>query len=80
MRHRSYVKEGTKKLKETIRDLRASLRHSEKEIRFLKEELLNIMKPGRDRKKPLPTTEVAFEDWKKDFIKRFNVEVLGKRE
>jgi hypothetical protein len=74
--NKTFPKEGTKKDKQTIRALKAQISALEKEIRFLERELLNIMKPVRERKvvKPDPT----FEDWRKDFLKRFKKEVLSK--
>jgi hypothetical protein len=73
---KTFPKEGTKRDKQTIRELRALLGSQEKEIRFLKQELLNTMRPGREKVETKP--EPGFEEWRKDFLERFKKEVLGK--
>lgn len=80
--HRTFPKEGIKKDKETIRSLRAELKSKDREIKFLRDELNNVMKPQRTRKPQQVevTPEVQYEDWKKDFVKRFKRDVLDKKE
>lgn len=72
---KTFPKEGTKKDKQTIRDLKAQLNKSEKEIKFLRRELLATMKPELERS---VKSDPSFEDWRKDFLKRFKKEVLDK--
>jgi hypothetical protein len=73
---KTFPKEGIKKDRQTIRDLKALISKLEKEIRFLQRELLATMKPGRD---PKPDkSDTSFEEWRKDFLARFKKEVLGK--
>lgn len=76
MRGKTFPKEGSKKLNETIRDLKALLQRKEKEITFLKNEIENIVKPIRTRKsqnRPEPGSIL----WRQDFLKRFKKEVLN---
>lgn len=75
-RSSTFPKEGVKKDKQTIRDLKAQINKLEKEIRFLERELLAIMKPVRERKPVKP--DPSFEEWRRDFLKRFKKEVLDK--
>ncbi len=72
---KTFPKEGTKKLKQEIRDLKSTLLKIEKENRFLRDEILNIKKPPRKRKIANQTVDIP---WKDDFIERFKREVLGK--
>lgn len=78
MRSKTFPKENQKKLNGTIRELKAKLKHVEKERDFYKEEVENITKPQRDRKthqdKP---PEMDHDSWRKDFLKRYKREVLG---
>lgn len=80
MSHRTFPKEGLKKEKETIRELKSKLRQCLKEIQFLKNEIQNIMKPTRDRKPHLDKTDFSYEKWRKEFVRRWKKEVLGKEE
>lgn len=75
----TYPKEGEKKLKETIQKLRAELRKVKKQKRILEEEIANIMKPVRTRKKHIDREKLTSEEWRKDFMKRFK-ENLKKRQ
>lgn len=77
MRNKTYPKEGTKKLNETLKDLRALLRQKEKEIRFLKNEIENIVKPARTRKEHVDRNKLGSDAWRSDFLSRFKKEVLG---
>jgi len=79
MRNKTFPKENQKKLNETIRDLKAELRQKDKEIKFLRDEIDNIKKPVRERKKHEQTVEPTHEEWKKDFIMRFKRDVLGEK-
>lgn len=72
---KTFPKEGIKRDRQTIRDLKSQLNKAEKEIRFLRRELLATMKPERERS---IKSDPSFEDWRKDFIKRFRKEVLDK--
>lgn len=69
MSNRTYPKDNMKRLKEVIRDLKAFLRQKDKEIKFLREELENLMKPVRDRKAQVE--KPSYDEWKKDFVKRW---------
>lgn len=77
---RTFPKEGVKKDKETIRDLKAELRQRDKEIRFLRQELEHVAKPARERKPHVDQKDRSYEDWRKDFLKRHRKEVLGKED
>lgn len=77
MRNRTFPKEHKKKMNETIRDLKAELRQKDKEVRFLQNELENIMKPVRERK--VKVEQLDHDSWKKDFIKRWKKDVLGEK-
>lgn len=71
MRNRTtYPKEGERKLKETIRELRAEITRLEKENRLLNEEIQNIVKPVRTRKTHQDTRKMTNEEWRKDFLRR----------
>lgn len=77
--HRTFPKENQKKLNQIIRDLKAQIRQKDKEITFLRNELLNRMKPIRDRKSHVEKDKLSFDEWKKDFTRRFKREVLGEK-
>lgn len=77
MRNRTYPKENQKKLNETIREMKALIRKQQKEINFLKEEIDNLVKPVRERKKQVERPEPGSDAWRQDFIKRFKRDVLG---
>lgn len=81
MRNRTFPKENQKKLNETIRDLKAELRQRDKEIKFLRDELENVLKPARVRKehKEQLALEPGSAEWRADFLARFQKEVLGKK-
>lgn len=79
MRSRTFPKENQKKLNETVRDLKAELRQAHKEIKFLRDELDNVMKPVRDRKPHVDRKDRSHEEWRTDFIRRFKREVLGEK-
>lgn len=75
---KTFPKEGIKKLKETISELKALLRQREKEIQFLKVELENLVKPLRDRKPHTEQNKMSYDQWRKDFIRRWKRDVQGK--
>lgn len=77
MNHRTYPKDGIKKAKETIQELKARINYLEKENKFLRDEIQDRMKPIRERKNSNKVGS-TLEDWKKDFVKRFRKEVLNK--
>jgi len=77
MRHKSFPKEGRKKENETIKELRATIKSLEKQVTFLKNEITNIMKPVRDRKPHIDRSKMDYDEWRKDFIKRWRKDVLG---
>lgn len=79
MRNRTFPKENQKKLNETIRDLKALLRQKDKEIKFLRDELDNVMKPVRDRKTHVEKDKITHDEWRKDFVRRFKRDVLGEK-
>ena len=56
---------------ETIQKLRAELRQVKKEKKILEEEIQNIMKPVRSRKKHVDRAKMTSEEWRKDFVQRF---------
>lgn len=67
MPHKTFPKEGIKKLKETIRDLKTRINELEKEIRFLKSELVNTIPDEED---VTLTKELSREEWRKEFLRR----------
>lgn len=76
MRNRTFPKENQKKLNQTIKELRDELKTKDKEIRFLREEIDNLMKPVRTRKVQV---EMSEEEKRQDFIRRFKKEVFGEK-
>lgn len=80
MRNRTFPKENQKKLNETIRDLKAELRQRDKEIRFLREEIENLVKPARVRKTHVEQAKLTESEWRADFVRRFKRDVLGEKE
>ena len=75
---KTFPKDNDKRLKQTVHDLRAQLKHYMKENDFLRRELSDIMKPVRKRKDKSDVKSDSFEAWRDSFLKRFNKEVLGK--
>lgn len=73
---KTFPKDGMKKLKQTISDLKAENRRLIKENNFLRAEIENLAKPSRKRKKNI-TLDGSHEQWRKDFLKRFRRQVLG---
>lgn len=69
-KHKTFPREGSKKLKETIQDQKAYIRELEARVEFL-ERQLNI---SSDEVEPEPQTELTpeekLEQWRKDFVKR----------
>lgn len=80
MRNRTFPKENQKKLNETVRDLKAELRARDKEIRFLREEIENLVKPVRTRKAHVEQVKPTEAEWRADFVRRFKRDVLGEKE
>ena len=80
MNHRTFPKENKKKLNETIKDLKALVRQQQKEIKFLRNEIENVMKPIRTRNPHVEKEQLSTEEWRKDFIKRFKRDVLNEKE
>ena len=76
---KNYPKEREQKLKDTIKTLRADLRQAKKEIRILKSELKNIVKPVRKRKTHTEKAKLTHEEWRESFLKRVN-ETLKKKD
>lgn len=76
MSHRTFPKEGHKKDKQTIKDLREELSQMHKENAFLRQEIKNLVKPNRERKLE---PEMTDEERRKDFVTRFKREVLNKK-
>lgn len=71
MPNRTFPKDGIRKLKEVIRDLRAQINGLEKENRILRQEIDNIVKPVRNRKPHTDTRKLTSEEWRKDFVRKF---------
>lgn len=74
---KTFPKDGLKKLKDTVHELRGKLNEVEKENRFLRKEIEAIMKPKS--KTQVPTVPVPTEDWRKDFLRRLQAEVFDKK-
>lgn len=67
MSHKTFPKDGIKKLKETIRNLKSEIKRLEAENRFLKGELVNTI----PNKEPAPEKlDLSQDDWRKDFLRR----------
>lgn len=79
MRSRTFPKENQKKLNETIKNLRAELKHAEKERDFYKNEVDNLTKPVRERKAHIEKDKLSDAEWRKDFIRRYKRDVLGEK-
>lgn len=79
MRNKTFPKENQKKLNETNKTLRAKLRKQQKEIDFLRNEIENMVKPVRERKRP-DKLEIGSAEWRQDFVRRFKKDVLGEKE
>lgn len=77
--HRSFPKDGIKKEKSIIRDLKAKLNFYIKENAFLKRELQHIMNTSRVVKEKIKEPKATLETWRQDFLKRYKEEVLDKR-
>lgn len=77
--NRTFPKENQKKLNEIIHELRATLRQKDKEIKFLHDEIENLVKPVRTRLPHVEREKLSHEDWKKDFLKRMRIEVFGEK-
>ena len=78
MRSKTFPKENLKKVNDTVKTLRAKLRKLQKEVDFLRNEIENIVKPVRDRKKSVKL-EVGSAEWRLDFVQRFKKDVLGEK-
>lgn len=73
MRHKTFPKDREKKLKDTIKELKAHINYLEKENKFLNAEL-----QGRiPSTKPKAKVELSHEEWRRDFLKRYKREVKG---
>lgn len=71
---KTFPKEGEKKKNETIQKLRGRIKYLEKKVKFLENELINVVKPvRRDPKLEEPTgnVEKSKEEWRKEFLKKF---------
>lgn len=79
MRSKIPGKEGVKRDKETIRDLKALLNRQAKEIRFLHNEIQSIIKPVRERRQHIDRNKLSSDEWKQDFLNRLKTEVWGKK-
>lgn len=74
--HRTFPKENQKKLNDTIKELKAQLKQRDKRIRFLEEEIENLVKPVRVRKNEVKL-EPGSDEWRQDFVRRMKKEVFG---
>lgn len=91
-RNLSYSKEGDRKLRDTVKQLKAAVSRLRKENEMLREELLNIVKPIRPRKEKashIPAGEppekygegektMTQAEWRQDFTEKFKP-ILEKR-
>lgn len=72
-RNVTYPKNGDRRLRETIKDLKAMVNQLKKRNRVLEQEIGNIMKPVRPRREHIeqPSPKMMTqEEWRQDFIKR----------
>lgn len=79
----TYPKDGERKLKETVKQLKMQVGRLRKENSILRNEIDNIAKPVRPRKehveeKSLSKPEMTHEEWRREFSKR-NKPALDKR-
>ena len=72
-------KDGLRKAKETIHDLKSELSQAHKEIRFLKNELESVMRHPRVRNVKAPEPVQSYDEWRRDFLHRFKTEVLNEK-
>lgn len=79
-RTQTYPKENEKKLKDKIQRLRDRIKQLTKENRILKEELINIMKPVRKRKKSTPQPKLTSDEWRKQFVAEVKADLKRKEE
>jgi uncharacterized coiled-coil protein SlyX len=77
---KTFPKENEKKLKLQIREMQAHIRSLEKQVTFLMNEIENIQKPVRNRKKNEPPPAHDPDAFRKSFLKKFKREVLGQDE
>jgi hypothetical protein len=83
-RNLSYPKDGDRKLRETVKDLKKIAGQLRKENEMLKRELENIVKPVRQRKERTkaeqekyldsledPAKTMTQDEWRKSFIREF---------
>jgi hypothetical protein len=80
LKHRTYPKDGIRKLKQIIHDLKAELNFYIRENKFLAQEIENLVKPIRKRKPEMGKELDTYERWRHDFLKRFKKDVLDKNE
>lgn len=69
----TYPKNGDRRLRETVKDLKSQVNQLRKENRMLREELENIMKPERPRKEHTEeksSKTMTQEEWRIDFIRK----------
>lgn len=77
----NYPRNGERRLRDTIKDLKSLLNQLRKENRMLRDEIDNIMKPERPRREHVeeksPKT-MTKEEWRLEFIKN-NKPAIDKR-
>ena len=66
-----FPKDEEGKTKESKKELKAQLRAANKRIKQLENELENLKKPTRIRKKEVEKPITSTEEWRQDFIRRF---------
>lgn len=69
----THPKNGERRLKHTIQELKAENNRLEREIRQLREEIDNLMKPARPRKEHVEqkaAKTMTSDEWRQDFIKK----------
>jgi flagellar biosynthesis chaperone FliJ len=70
----TYPKDGERKLRESVKQLKTQVSRLRKENSMLRQELNNIMKPVRPRKEHLEEKSkqvMTRDEWRQEFIKKF---------
>lgn len=75
-----FPKENQKKLNLKIKEMSAHIKYLEKQVNFLLNEIDNIQKPIRSRKKVVAPPVYDPDAFRKSFLKKFKREVLGQDE
>jgi chromosome condensin MukBEF ATPase and DNA-binding subunit MukB len=78
MRHRTHPKDGLKKAKDTLHELKSQIKALEKENRFLKNEIETLARPVKVKSDLKPQPQ-SYDQWRRDFVRRFKAEVIDKK-